>query len=125
MKLSNKNNKMKNLKNFAFSILFVAIGFSAMAGNKIVKIQTSSICGMCKNRIELVVNNLDGVKKSMLNIETGILIVKYDTKKITPMQIRIAIAETGYDADDLPKVEEAYEVLPTCCKKAGFCDSEK
>lgn len=114
---------MKNTKTITFTILFLLFNLAAIAGNKIIKIKTSAICGMCKNRIELVVNNLDGVKKSKLDKETGIIIVKFNTKKLSALDIKIAISETGYDADDIPKSVEAFNVLPNCCKKSGSCSS--
>lgn len=121
---------MKNIlkstpKTFALTMLFVMIGFSAMAGNKMLKVKTSAICGMCKDRIELVVNNLDGVKKSLLNLETGIVKIKYNTDKLSETDIRAAIADAGYDADDMPADAKAYSVLPGCCKKGSSCDTKK
>ena len=116
------NNILKNSKTFIFSILFVLMSIAAMAGNKVVKIKTSAICDMCKDRIELVVNNLDGIKKSMLNVETKMLLVKYDATKISTEDIKKAISDAGYDADDLAANEKAYSVLPGCCKKGSTCD---
>lgn len=103
-------------------LLFVAFTNTAMAKNKTIKIKTSAICDMCKDRIELVMSNLDGVKKSMLVLKTKELIVKYDTDKISESAILFAIADAGYDADDVPANPEAYQVLPACCKKGSACD---
>lgn len=119
-----KNIILNNMKTTAFTLLFLLVSTSAMAGNKVVKIKTSSICGMCKNRIELTVNNLDGVKKSMLNLDTKIIKVKYNTDKLSATDIRAAIADVGYDADDMPAVQAAYAVLPNCCKKGSSCDAK-
>lgn len=119
-----KNIILNNTKTFALSFLFILISATAMAGNKMLKVKTSAICGMCKNRIELVVNNLDGVKKSMLNLENGVIKIKYNTDKLSPEDIRKAISETGYDADDMAANPEAYAVLPGCCKKGSSCDAK-
>ena len=97
----------------------------SMAGNKVVKIKTSAICDMCKNRIELAVNNLEGVKKSLLNLDSKVIKVKYNTDKLSETDIRAAIADAGYDADDMPKNLEAFEVLPGCCKVSGSCAKDK
>lgn len=117
----NRNNILKNSKTFIFSMLFVLISTAAMAGNKVVKIKTSAICDMCKDRIELVVNNLDGIKKSMLNVDSKMLTVKFDTDKISAEEIKKAITSAGYDADDLAADTNAYNVLPSCCKKGSTC----
>lgn len=117
----NTNNILKNSKTFIFSILFVLISTATMAGNKVVKIKTSAICDMCKDRIELVVNNLDGIKKSMLNVDSKMLTVKFNTEKITAEEIRKAVSDAGYDADNIVANEKAYSVLPGCCKKGSTC----
>lgn len=119
-----KNTILNNTKTLTFTLLFLLISTSAMAGNKVVKIKTSAICNMCKNRIELVVNNLDGVKKSLLNLDNKIIKVKYDTDKLSETDIRAAISDAGYDADDMPKDMAAFEVLPGCCKVSGTCAKE-
>lgn len=117
-----KTSIMKNMKALSITVLFLMISSATMAGNKMIKIKTSAICDMCKNRIELVVNNLDGVKKSMLSLETGIVKIKYDTDILSPLDLRLAISDAGYDADDMPADPEAYNVLPGCCKKGSSCD---
>jgi len=128
MKANIKNTnimKMKNTKTIVIAIMFMLFSFSAIAGNKTTKIKTSAICNMCKDRIELTVNVLPGVKKSMLNEKTAILLVRYDDKKITLDEIRKAIAASGYDADDIAKDQKAYAVLPSCCKSGSSCDVKK
>lgn len=116
---------MKKIKIITISILFVLISNTALAGNKTLKIKTSAICDMCKNRIELVVNNLKGVKKSFLNLKTKVLIVKFDDKILTEEKIKNTISEAGYDAGDIKKDLKAYAVLPSCCKSGSSCDVKK
>lgn len=116
-------NIKRNNKTIVFTLLFMLFGFSAIAGNKTVKIKTSAVCGMCKDRIESSLNKIDGSKKTMLIVETGVLLVKYNTKKLSEMDIKIAISDLGYSADDLPKNEIAYNNLPACCQKTGSCSS--
>ena len=33
--------------------------------------------------------------------------------------VKTAIANAGYDADDVPAEQAAYQKLPTCCKKTS------
>lgn len=60
--------------------------------------------------------------------EPGITAVKVDIKKKTTTvtflkdrnnieQVKTAIANAGYDADDVTAEEDAYKRLPKCCKK--------
>lgn len=120
-----KNTIDKITKTTILLLLMVAFTNTAMAKNKTIKIKTSAICDMCKDRIELVMSNLDGVKKSMLVVETKMLVVKYDSKKLSEADILFAISDAGYDANDVPAKPEAYQVLPACCKKGSSCDMAK
>lgn len=109
------------MKTIILGTIFALGVFHANAGNKVAKIKTSAICDMCKNRIELVVNNIDGVKKSLLNLNTKIVKVKYNTDKTSAQTIRQSISQAGYNADDVKRNAEAYEVLPGCCKDGSTC----
>jgi mercuric ion binding protein len=115
MKMTNRTNIRKRL----FLLLFISLSFAAFAGNETVKIKTSAECETCKNRIELAVNQLSGIKKVSLSIATKVLLVKYDPKKVSLSEIKIAISNAGYQADDIPANPDAYNVLPTCCKVGG------
>jgi len=84
-----------------------------------VKIQTSAVCGMCKERIEHDLAFEKGVKSVSLNDETKIVTVGYSPKKTNPDNIRQAISKIGYDADDVKADPVAYEKLPACCKKGN------
>jgi mercuric ion binding protein len=84
-----------------------------------VQIQTSAVCGMCKERIETNLAYEKGVKKVELNEETKIVTVGFDPKKTDADKIRTAISKIGYDADKVAADPEAYEKLPACCKKGN------
>ncbi len=60
---------------------------------------TSAQCGMCKTRIENALHNTKGVKDADLDLKTKIVAVEYETRKTSPDEIREAITDTGYDAD--------------------------
>ena len=82
-----------------------------------IKIKTSAVCGMCKDRIEQGLAYEKGVKDASLDIETKIATVKYNPNKTNPDDIRKAISKLGYDADTISADKTAYEKLPACCKK--------
>ena len=84
-----------------------------------VKIQTSAVCGMCKERIEHDLAFEKGVKSVSLDNETKVVTVGYSPSKTTPDKIRLAISKIGYDADDVKADPEAYAKLPGCCKKSN------
>lgn len=108
---------MKAITLTVFSLIaFVTMSF---AQSQKVEIKTPGIqCDMCKTRIE----------NYLLKREPGITAVKVDLKKKTTTvtfikdrnnieQVKTAIANAGYDADDVTAEEDAYKRLPKCCKK--------
>lgn len=114
---------MKNL----FLILLVSVfSFSVNEANAqdnkktaTIKIKTSAQCDMCKERLEKAFAYEKGVKKSELDVETAVFTVEYNPKKTTPEKLKDAVTKVGYDADELPANEKAYEQLPACCQKGG------
>ena len=102
-------------------VITLMFGVSNMvfAGGKTetVKIQTSSVCDMCKETIEGKMAFEKGVKKAVLDVSTGILTIEYNPKKTNPDVLRISVSMVGYDADDVPADSVAYENLHGCCKK--------
>ncbi len=84
---------------------------------EVIKIKTSSKCGMCKDAIEKAMAYTKGVKSSDLDLKSQIITVTYNPKKTTAKKIRTAISKSGYDADDVKAEEKAYKKLPACCKK--------
>ena len=84
-----------------------------------VKIQTSAVCGMCKERIEHDLSFEKGIKSVSLDNETKIVTVGYSPKKTNTDDIRLAISKIGYDADNVAADPVAYEKLPGCCKKGN------
>jgi mercuric ion binding protein len=85
-----------------------------------VVIMTSSECGDCKERIEGALNYTKGVIFAELDVLTKQVTVKFATKKITLQQVKEAIAEIGYDADDVKAVPAAQKKLPKCCQPKGM-----
>lgn len=84
--------------------------------NSTVKIKTSAECDMCKTRIEKEVGLMKGVKKAVLDLDTKVLTVEYNSKKTSPEKIRAAIAALGYDADEVKANNRATQKLPHCCQ---------
>jgi copper chaperone CopZ len=105
------------------------LGLLAVAGTALVssaqvkasmtaKIKTPTVgCDDCKNRIETYLKRYDGVTSVQVNWHQKITTVKYLTDRKNIEEIKTAIANCGYDADDIPATEEAYKRLPKTCKK--------
>lgn len=84
-----------------------------------VEIQTSAVCGMCKDRIETALFGVKGVKSASLDMATKVVTVKYKPAEVSADELRASISQTGYDADSVPADPQAYEKLHACCKKGG------
>ena len=112
---------MKNLGLILAVVLVTLFSFNSYASGKYetVKIKTSSQCDMCKETIEKQMAFEKGVKSAVLDVESSVLTVTYNPKKTNPDLIRKAVTEAGYDADDLPAVQKAYDNLHECCKKGA------
>lgn len=82
------------------------------------KIKTPTIgCEDCKKRIETYLDRYDGVTYILVNWRQKNVTVKYLTDRTNIEEIKAAISNCGYDADDIPAFEEAYNRLPKTCKK--------
>lgn len=107
-------------------ILFATIAMTglSLAGISQVKpvliavIKTpNALCEVCKTRIEGYLKRYDGVVEVTVNYRKGETKVKYVTDRINIEEIKAALANCGYDADDVPAAEDAYNRLPKSCKK--------
>jgi len=112
---------MKKLSSILTIILvsFLSLNGIAQKSVKMLEIKTSAQCEDCKERIEKAMAYEKGVKSSNLDVETKILTVKYNANKTNLDLIKKAVANVGYDADDVPADKTAYDNLPSCCQKGG------
>lgn len=74
-------------------------------------------CNMCKDRIQRYFLREEGVKSMVVDVKKKVATVKYYTDRTNIENIKTAIANVGYDADDVTANEDSYNELPACCKK--------
>jgi mercuric ion binding protein len=111
---------MKKATILLFALVgLVSIGFGqAKKAVQTVTIKTPTVqCEMCKDRIERVLTREPGVQKSTVDFKKKTTKVTFISERTNIENIKTAIANTGYDADDITANEEAYKKLPSCCKK--------
>ncbi len=83
-----------------------------------VVIKTPTIqCESCKQRIENYFAREEGVYKTVADFKRKTVKVSFYTDRTNIENIKAAIANLGYDADDVTANVEAYDKLPKCCKK--------
>jgi mercuric ion binding protein len=107
-----------------FFLVLATVGGSALVSSAQVKasltakIKTPTIgCEECKTRIETYLKRYDGVTYVLVNWRQKTTTVKYLTDRTNIEEIKTAISNCGYDADDIPAFEDAYKRLPKTCKK--------
>lgn len=110
------------MKKFLFLFLLTAgFVFFTQAQTKpvvAVTIKTpNALCESCKTRITDYLKRYDGILDVQVNFRKGETKVKYVTDRTDIEQIKTAIANCGYDADDVAAEPDAYNRLPKTCKK--------
>jgi mercuric ion binding protein len=110
------------MKKFLFvtiAVLGISVYTSAQTKALLTaKISTPTVqCDMCKERIESYLKRYDGVTSVNVNVKKKETTVKYLTDRTNIENIKTAIANAGYDADDIPANADSYKQLPKCCKK--------
>lgn len=110
-------------------LLFLSVLFSSfmlVSKAQVVRkgaIETATIkvptvqCQECKDRIEKYVSREEGIQKINVDYKRKIAKVTYLWDRTNVENVKAAIANAGYDADDVTADVEAYNKLPTCCKK--------
>lgn len=102
-------------------IATLGLSFAGTAQTKSVltaNIKTpNALCEVCKTRIEAYMKRYDGILEVNVNFRKGETKVKYVTDRTDIEQVKTAIANCGYDADDVPAAEDIYNRLPKSCKK--------
>ena len=122
----NRSTKFLAITIILFTLSSAFSNLSAKPKSSVVTIQTSAVCESCKARIERALKSTDGIISANLNLDDKKVKVKYNPDKITADKIKTAIANTGYDADDVKKTPEAFNNLPHCCQKGGAaCEHQK
>jgi copper chaperone CopZ len=75
-------------------------------------------CDPCKVKIESFVSkSIDGLVKINVQVKRGITQVQYFPDRTNIDEIRTAITNAGFDADDEVANPDTYKRLPACCKK--------
>ena len=112
---------MKAIKLTLLSIVgLVSVCFAQQKATQKVVIKTPTVqCEMCKNKIEQYLSRETGVSTAKVDFKKKTTTVTFLTDRTNIEQLKTAIANAGYDADDISADEEAYKKLPKCCKKTA------
>lgn len=79
----------------------------------------NAICAACKTKIESTVPKaIDGLVKINVIISRGITQVSYYPDRTNIEELKTAISNCGFDADNVLANTDVYVKLPECCKKS-------
>lgn len=111
------NLKKLKLKLHILSTIFIATLFACQHNSplKTEKFKVWGNCEKCKVTIENA-SNLVGVSKKNWDIESKLMVVTFDTTKVSLDRIQESIAKSGYDNDKYFGDDYAYAKLATCCQ---------
>ena len=96
-----------------------------IAGNAQVKVAEKAVfsipnlqnCDKCKDQIEFFISKTEGVTSVKVDLKRKTATVSWLTDRTNKEYIKTAIANLGFDVDDIEAEEYAYKRLPVCCKK--------
>lgn len=94
---------------------------SSLSGtDETVEVKLPTIqCGTCKKNITKSLKKVDGVTDFEISVDNKTARINFDKSKTDLGKIETAIVMTGYQANDKPANQEAYDNLDECCKIGG------
>ena len=110
--------KLKVLVILLFGVVSISLAQVKKKSLLTVTIKTPGIqCEACKNILQQFMVREEGVTKAVVDFKRNITKVTYWTDRTNPENIKTAIANVGFDADDVTANMEFAKKLPPCCKK--------
>jgi len=88
---------------------------AASSGNKTKTFKVYGACTMCEARIEKAAKSLAGVAFADWNVESKMLTVKFNAKKVSLDDIHKKMAAVGHDTEKATADKAVYDNLPGCC----------
>ena len=98
-----------------FLLLSVTLTSAQIKNTKTETVKIYGNCEMCKKTIEKA-GNLKKVAKVDWNVDSKMATITFDSTKTNPAEIIKRIAAVGYETDQFPASNTAYNQLPKCCQ---------
>ena len=86
-----------------------------VSGKAVIKTPTI-LCEKCQEKVEFFISHTEGVSSVAVNIRKKTTTVTWLNDRTTLENIKTAIANLGFDADDIEAEEYAFKRLPKECK---------
>lgn len=102
----------------SLAILFGSSSTNFLSAQTVVKNETIKVwgnCGSCKKHIEKAAKSA-GATTANWNEDSKQLKLSYNSSKTSSEKIQQAIANVGYDTQDIKGNKVAYDKLDKCCQ---------
>ena len=111
---------MKKIIVFSIFLFFTTAVMAQRPPVKSAEIKTpQATCLACKQIIErMAPQYVEGLVKINVIYQRGITQVQWHPDRTNIEELKTAIANTGFDADDVEAVQEVRARLPECCRSA-------
>jgi copper chaperone CopZ len=106
---------MKHILFFSTICFFSFQTLNAQTGGMTSKFKVYGNCGMCEKRIEKAAK-IKGVTFADWDVDSKMLTIHFDEKKVTPGKVQQAVAAVGHDTDKVRASDKAYAKLHSCCQ---------
>ena len=109
---------MKTIKLTLISLLAFAVssfGQTKPVAKVVIKTPTI-ICQECQDRLELYLKREPGIMSLKVDFKKKTTTISFLTDRNNIEQLKTAISNAGFDADELTADEDAYKKLPKCCR---------
>lgn len=112
-----------------FFLIGLFISIATFSQNKsttaTLTVSVKGNCDQCKERIENAAD-IKGVKICKWSEKTQVATITYNPEKVTPEQIKEAIAKAGHDVEGVKAPDASYKKLPDCCQyRDKACETKK
>jgi copper chaperone CopZ len=100
------------------SLLIAVFGMFSFTASAVSETITFSVNGTvaCEAQIETIITSLDGVTSVSWDATTKIITIVFDNETIKKDRFYVALAEGGYDNQELHAKKAHYDELPAACK---------
>jgi periplasmic mercuric ion binding protein len=98
-------------------VIFTTNAQIKVSDKAVISIPTVQPCDKCKDQLEFFMSKTEGVTSVKVDLKRKTITVGWLTDRTNKEYIKTAIANLGFDADDIEAEEYAYKRLPQCCKK--------
>jgi mercuric ion binding protein len=109
------------MRKLILTTVFILGSFSIQAQDKLNKnakyeIEVNGNCESCQSKIQKAAFSVSGVKSATWSVETHKLALILNEEKANILDVKKAVANAGYDTDEVKATKENYNNLPGCCQ---------